>query len=316
LQILPTVEDYAAEGGWDVVRQTITVTGIAALFGFVCIFPIQARGAAQPVYRDSFSVDKANLADTGRNAYFILEPGYRLVFQSGQDTLIITVLGETRMVDGVSTRIIEERETSGGQLAEVSRNFFAIDRTTRGVYYFGEEVDEYRKGKVVGHGGSWLAGVNGARFGLMMPDAPKVGDRFYQEVAPRVAMDRAEVVSITDQITVPAGTFKGCVRAKESTPLETGTEEKWFAPDVGLVKDAEFVLVRIERGPRERNPASGASSAREMCASASGLQRARRQWPSRRERQPREPPGYRPSPPASGATHAKFAASSTLPEPL
>jgi hypothetical protein len=232
------------------VRRTIIATVIAVVGGLVCIFTVQTGDAAQPVYRDTFTVDKANLVNTGRNTYFVLEPGYRLVFQNRRDTLIITVLGETKMVDGVSTRVIEERETSGGQLAEVSRNFFAIDRTTRDVYYFGEEVDEYRNGKVVGHEGAWLSGVDGARFGLMMPGAPKVGDRFYQEVAPKVAMDRAEVISATAQMKVPAGAFNGCLRARESTPLESGTEEKWYAPDVGLIKDAEFVLARIERGAR------------------------------------------------------------------
>jgi hypothetical protein len=209
---------------------------------------VEAQGAGKQGYRDSFTVDRASLADTGRSTYFILEPGYRLIFEHGKDTLIVTVLEETRMVDGVRTRIVEERETEGGQLAEVSRNFFAIDRTTGDVYYFGEDVDEYKNGKVTGHGGSWLAGVNGARFGLMVPGMPKSGDRYYQEIAPKIAMDRAEVVSVTENAKVPAGAFTNCLHTRESSAIEGGSEDKWYAPGIGLIKDAEFVLAKIEKG--------------------------------------------------------------------
>ena len=228
-------------------------------FGLVTLIALAAiavagilLAAAQPPprqdFRTSFTVDKANLTGRGQSTYFILEPGYRLHLGHGKDTLVITVLDETRVVDGVTTRVVEERETEGGQLAEVSRNFFAIDRSTGDVYYFGEEVDEYKNGKVSGHEGAWLSGVNGARFGLMMPAAPRVGDRYYQEHAPKVAMDRAEVLSVTAEVTVAAGSFTKCLHAKESSAIERGSEDKMYAPGVGLVKDADFELARIEKG--------------------------------------------------------------------
>lgn len=194
-------------------------------------------------WRDSFAIDRANLTDRGRNTYFVLEPGHRLHLQDGKTILTLTVLNETRVVDGVTTRVVEERETKDGEIIEVSRNYFAIDKTTKDVYYFGEDVDIYKKGKVVSHDGAWLSGVNGARFGLMIPHQPKIGDKFYQEVAPKVAMDRVEVISITEEMRVPAGTFKNCLRVKESSALEMGTGSKWYAPGVGLVRDADFVLV-------------------------------------------------------------------------
>jgi hypothetical protein len=199
-------------------------------------------------FRTTFSVDKAKLSSTGRGTYFILEPGYKLHMQSGKDTLVITVLEETKVVDGVTTRIVEERETEGGQLIEVSRNYFAVDVATGDVYYFGEDVDMYKNGKVTGHEGAWLSGVDGAKFGLLVPGAPKPGERYYQESAPKVAMDRAEVVSVTEEVKVPAGAFKNCLHTKESSALESGTEDKYYAPGVGLIKDAEFVLVKIEKG--------------------------------------------------------------------
>jgi hypothetical protein len=204
--------------------------------------------AGKGTFRDTFAVDKANLADTGKNTYFILQPGYRLIYEDGKDTLTITVLDETKTVDGVKTRVVEERETKNGKLEEVSRNYFAIDKVAGDIYYFGEDVDMYDKsGKVTGHGGSWLAGVNGARFGLMMPGEPKVGDKYYQEVAPGTALDRAEVVSVTENFKAPAGEFKNCLRTRESSGLESGSEDKLYAPGVGLVKDADFVLTKVEK---------------------------------------------------------------------
>ena len=191
-----------------------------------------------------FNLNKEDLASTGRNPYFILEPGYRLTFTDGNDRLVITVLDKTRTVDGVETRVVEERETNRGRLKEVSRNYFAIHKRSLDIYYFGEEVDIYRSGKVADHEGAWIAGKNGAKFGLMMPGAPKLRSRHYQEIAPKVAMDRAEIVSLTETVKTPAGTFKLCLKAAESTPLEPGvTEYKYYARGVGLVQDGSLKLV-------------------------------------------------------------------------
>ncbi|MFB3854418.1 MAG: hypothetical protein ACE148_11415 [Vicinamibacterales bacterium] len=217
----------------------------AAIALVLAVLPATPAGRDQTHdgWRRIFKVEKSNLSSTGRNTYFVLEPGYRLTYRNGKDTLVITVLDQTRTVDGVVTRVVEERETEGGELAEVSRNYFAIDKATGDVYYFGEEVDIYEGGKVTGHEGAWLSGDKGATFGLMMPGKPVIGDRYYQEVAPGVAMDRAEIVSLTEAAKVPAGSFAGCLRVRESSALESGSEEKVYAPGVGLVIDGSFVLV-------------------------------------------------------------------------
>ena len=207
-----------------------------------------ALGAAPAgkAFTDHFALDKADLSSTGTNPYFNLQPGYQLYLKSKDGDLTITVLNDTKLVDGIETRVVEERETEGGKLIEVSRNFFAISKTTKNVYYFGEDVDMYnRKGEVTGHGGSWLAGVSGNKAGMMMPGKPAVGDRFYQEVAPKVAMDRAEIVSLTAKLTVSAGTFKDVLKTEETTPLEPGVKEyKFYKAGVGLLQDGDMRLVR------------------------------------------------------------------------
>lgn len=192
-----------------------------------------------------FAVEKSDLSATGRNTYFILEPGYQLTFEGGKERLVITVLAETKTVDGVETRVVEERETKDGKLVEVSRNYFAISRRTGDVFYFGEEVDMYKNDKVVSHEGAWLAGASGAKFGLMMPGEASPGAKFYQEIAPKVAMDRAEIISLSETVKTAAGEFKNCLKVEETTPLEPGVKEyKFYAAGIGLVQDGSLKLVK------------------------------------------------------------------------
>lgn len=222
---------------------------LAAASGSAASIPVQADKG----WVDRFAVDKKDFAPAGSNDFFRLEPGYRLRLEGREGlrrvTLVVTVLEETKLVDGVETRIVEERESSDGRLVEVSRNYFAFNGADRGVYYFGEEVDIYKNGKVVRHEGAWESGQGGARFGLMIPGRPEIGSRFYQEIAPGVAMDRAEIVSLGARLKTPAGEFAGCLKIEETSPLERGREAKLYAPGVGLVKDGALVLVAYGRSP-------------------------------------------------------------------
>jgi len=207
----------------------------------------QAGGKAldDAAWTSEFPLEKGELKSSGRNPFFILEPGFELVLEKGEERLTITVLDETRVVDGVETRVVEERETDEGEVQEVSRNFFAISSRTNGVFYFGEEVDMYEDGKLVNHHGAWLAGEKGARFGLIMPGQALLGARYYQEIAPGEAMDRAEIVSLGESMSTPAGEFQHCLKTEETNPLEPKSRErKVYAPGVGLLQDGSLKLVK------------------------------------------------------------------------
>jgi len=218
-----------------------------AAFVAPVILLLRGAGSIQPdqSWTQQFSVDNGELTATGRNPYFILEPGFQLVLEGGRVRLVITVLAETRQVNGVETRIVEERETNGGEPVEVSRNFFALSKRTNSVFYFGEDVDMYKNGKVVSHEGAWLAGDRGARFGLAMPGLPLLNARYYQEIAPGRAMDRAQIVSNSGTLTTPAGAYTDVLEIQETTPLEPGVREsKLYARGVGLIQDGALKLVR------------------------------------------------------------------------
>jgi hypothetical protein len=198
-------------------------------------------------FTQEFFIEDCDFTDTGSNKFFILEPNYQLVLRGEVDgtdvELTITVLDETREVDGVVTRTVEERHSEDGELLEVSRNYFAICKQTNSVFYFGEEVDFYENGQIVGHQGAWLAGVNGAEAGVMMPGIILLGSKYHQETAPGVAMDRAKIVSMDEEVDTPAGQFDGVVKTRETTPLEKGIVEfKYHAPGVGLISDGELLL--------------------------------------------------------------------------
>ena len=222
-----------------------------ALLSVIVIVTISVASCiGQSSWQEEFGIYERNLSPTGRNQYFVLEPGFQMVlegtggfFGKNQEKLVITVLDETREVDGIMTRVVEEKEWKNEQIIEVSRNFFAICEETNDVFYFGEEVDMYRNGKVANHKGAWLAGENGAKPGLIMPGEPKKGMKYYQEVAKGVAMDRAEIINTDETLDTPGGLFTKCVKTKEGSALNFFEREyKIYAPGIGLVQDSNLLL--------------------------------------------------------------------------
>ena len=187
------------------------------------------------------------------NPYFILDPGHELHLVGEEDKeevdLVITVLGDTQDITipglgTVRTRVVEEREKADGELKEVSRNFFAICEETSDVFYFGEDVDIYEAGVIVEHHGAWRAGTNGAMPGLIMPGSFLLGSRYFQEVAPGVALDRGENTGMDQLVTVPAGSFPGSITILETSALERNAKgTKIYAPGVGLIVDGTVRLV-------------------------------------------------------------------------
>lgn len=197
-------------------------------------------------FTEQFEFAEGELVSAGTNPYFVLEPGFVAHFEGEDGTLVITVLAETKKIGAVETRVVEERETDEGELVEVSRNYFAISKRTNDVYYFGEDVDNYAGGKLKNHGGSWLAGQNGARAGLMMPGTPLIGARHYQEIALGQALDRAEILSLSETYETPAGKFEHVLKVEETTPLEPKEKEhKYYARGVGLLSDGDMKLVKF-----------------------------------------------------------------------
>lgn len=229
---------------------------LAALLALIAVTPGMAH---DPGFTETFDRDRCTFTSTGNNPYFPLWPRYALHLAGEEEddegelveiSARITVLTDTEMVDGVLTRVVEEREEEDGELVEISRNFYALCRETGDLWYFGEDVDDYEDGMIVGHDGEWRAGRDGAVPGIVMPGTPYLGARFFEEVAPGVALDRGEIVSLDASIVVPFGSFDNLLQVEESDAFDPDDlGNKWYAHGVGNIKDNELELEEITLPP-------------------------------------------------------------------
>jgi hypothetical protein len=169
------------------------------------------------------------------NPYFPMEVGKQWVLEGGNERVEVTVLDETEIVAGVTTRVIEEREYKNGKVKEVSRNYFA-QASDGTVCYFGEAVDP--------HEGVWRADDPGSGPGIIMPADPRPGMAFKMEVAPGEAEDEAEIVDFKTT-RVPAGTFTETIRVRELDPLDNDSDYKVFARGVGIIIDEDLKLIEL-----------------------------------------------------------------------
>jgi hypothetical protein len=228
------------------------VSGYVAIGALLALLAMPAAAdAAKKRYTKDFMFDQCNgFSASEENPFFSLDPGDELTLRGKEDgeqlEVRIEVLNETENADGTQTRVVQETETADGDLTEISRNFFAICNRDNSVVYFGEEVDIYEDGEVVAHDGEWRAGDDGAEPGIIMPGTNLLGARYFQELAPGVALDRAETLSLSATVKTPAGTFEDCLHTVETTPLEKGTSTKFYAPGIGLIQDGPVKLVEYD----------------------------------------------------------------------
>jgi hypothetical protein len=189
--------------------------------------------------------DKAHLDPGGftteiDNPYMPLTPGSVWVYADDEpdgppERDVITVTNRTRVVAGVTARVVHDRATRGSEVVEDTFDWFAQDHEGN-VWYLGEATQGYENGKPSSTKGSWEAGVDGAQAGVAMPASPAPGLQYRQEYRKGTAEDAARVLSIDDQVQSPVGHFAPAVLTKEFTRLEPDDlEYKLYAKGVGLV---------------------------------------------------------------------------------
>jgi hypothetical protein len=193
-------------------------------------------GAYAPV------IDPAAFVDEVDNPFFPLRPGTRWEYDSvgGEEPehTTVVVTGDRRRVMGVSTVVVRETVTAGGQPVEDTFDWFAQDRDGN-VWYFGEAVRNFDQGRFESMDGSWEAGVDGALPGIVMPADPTPGHAYRQEYAKGEAEDLGQILRTDQQQSVPFGHFSDVVVTRDWNPLEPDVvEEKSYAPGIGLVSEA------------------------------------------------------------------------------
>lgn len=189
------------------------------------------------------SIRPENFVRIVDNPWFPLTPGTKYVFKGTKDgepvVDDVVVTSETKIILGVTCLVVKDTLTVSGHLAERTEDWYVQD-TEGNVWYFGEATEELdSKGKVKTTEGSWQAGVDGARPGIIMAATPEVGVQYRQEYYKGHAEDHFEVTDLNVSVKVPYASYTNAIRTKEWTPLEPGKiDRKYYVRDVGVVKEA------------------------------------------------------------------------------
>jgi hypothetical protein len=185
------------------------------------------------------------------NPWFPLKPGsrwhYRGVDTDGRFTDNMHVTHRIKEIEGVGTTVVHDVVLRHGKPREVTNDFYAQDRH-RNVWYFGENTRELdRHGHVTSREGSFRAGRNGGRPGVLFPGHPRVGLEARQEFLKGHAEDHFKILDRNARVSTPFVSSRHAVRTKEWSPLEPGiVDNKYYVRGVGDVKEITV------KGPKER----------------------------------------------------------------
>ncbi len=181
------------------------------------------------------AINPVDFDDEIDNPYLPLRPGSVWIYRGEEALDIVRVTGNTKTILGVETTVVFDVAFSEGEVVEKTFDWFAQDEDGN-VWYFGEDTKEFENGRVVSTEGSWEAGVDGAKPGIVMQADPQVGQNYDQEDAPGVAEDEATVLSLQVEEEVPFGAFTGVLKTYERTPLDPSSQEtKFYAKGIGHI---------------------------------------------------------------------------------
>jgi hypothetical protein len=220
------------------------------------------RAAATPLlelYRTAPNVIRTLFVPDVDNPFFPLERGTTFFYEGAKDGVptrdeMHVTKGTIRILN-INCTVVRDRAFEDNVLVEDTLDYFAQD-VAGNVWYFGEDTKEFDdQGRVVSTEGTWRAGVNGAAPGLVMEAHPRVGDRYFQELAAGVAEDMARVRSLDASRCVPFDCFDHVLRTRETSRFEPDVvDQKEYAKGIGVIREDTItgghehsVLVRITR---------------------------------------------------------------------
>jgi hypothetical protein len=174
------------------------------------------------------------------NPFMPVVSGATWDYVSGAETTHVAVTDEVKEILGVPCIVVHDTVSVSGEVVEDTRDFLAQD-VDGNVWYFGETSQGFEDGELVTLEGSWMAGVEGAKPGVLMFKAPEVGAVYRQEFALGDGEDMGEVLATNgDESTSAASCGGACVVTRDFTPMEPGVEEhKYYVPGVGLLLELD-----------------------------------------------------------------------------
>lgn len=212
--------------------------GPIIFLGAIGVSSLAGCGSSEEDYNPT--INPSDFAAKIDNPLLPLTPGTRSIFRGGGEVIEVTVTNDTRQILGVTATVVRDTVRVNGAIHEDTFDWYAQDKEGN-VWYLGEDTKEYENGVVVSTEGTWEAGVDGAKPGIVMHGTqPSVGSPYRQEYYPDEAEDMAEVVSLSVPVTVPFGSFDNCLQTREFTPLDPDVNEyKYYCPGVGLALEVD-----------------------------------------------------------------------------
>ncbi|MCP5312202.1 MAG: hypothetical protein H6955_01510 [Chromatiaceae bacterium] len=184
------------------------------------------------------------------NPFVSVVSGHTHVLREGDETIVVHVTADTKEINGVACRVVvdavveQETDETGTEVeyapVEVTDDWFAQD-VDGNVYYCGELARNFEDGELVDLDGSFKAGVDRAKSGLLIAAQPQVGLAHRQEFALGEAEDVIQYADLAahptdDNPRFPCAAAGGCLQTLEFTPLEPDTAEyKYYLPGIGFV---------------------------------------------------------------------------------
>ena len=233
----------------------IIVIVAAAALGVACGDDDEAPGPGTssdlPQGDEPVELDPADFVAEIDNPYWPMKVGNRWVYTEtdadGEEMQVeVTVSSDKKEILGISATVVRDVVTQDGEVLEDTFDWYAQD-VDGNVWYMGEDTKEYENGEVVSTEGSWEAGVDGAQAGVLLPGKPEVGMAYRQEYYEDEAEDEGKILGLDEHVEVPYGTFDGCLKTEDTTPLEPDVlENKYYCEGVGPV-----LAVDVNGGGRE-----------------------------------------------------------------
>jgi hypothetical protein len=146
----------------------------------------------------------------------------------------VTLLPETRIIEWngrpVETLVSQYVAFLDGRIHEVAYDFYA-QADDGSVWYFGEDVFNFRDGVIADTHGTWIAGKDGPP-AMIMPASPQVGDTYRPENIPGFVFEEVTVKSMGRRLAGPLGGIDGGLIVRE-LHMDGQYEDKTFAPGYG-----------------------------------------------------------------------------------
>jgi len=231
-----------------VTRKLFATLTLAAIAGAaVTVWAATAGSSSSSSYEPV--LDPSNFVSTIDNPYYPLPVGRTLVYEGFRDgqtqTDTIKVLDQTRVVEGITARVVSDIATHDGTLLEKTFDWFAQDKQGN-VWYLGEDTTAYGRNGKTDTSGSWEAGVNDAEPGLIMEANPQIPDGYRQEYLAGEAEDTAWITGQGGSVKVPYGTVRNLLTTLEATQVEPDVyDQKTYGPGIGIVVEQSLT------GPNE-----------------------------------------------------------------